>query len=230
VIRAVPVTAQITQLVLCPRTFAVNVYLVREPDGFTLVDTGPLGCADDILAAAAHAGDAIRRVAVTHAHPDHTGSLDALHRLLPEAEILAGKREARFLAGDRSLDMGERGGLRLAALSTCAVKPTRLLVEGDCLGSLAVTAVPGHTPGHLAFLDSRSNALIAGDAFQTRGGAVVAGQINFFPFPALFTCDRQLALESARKIIALQPRMVLVGHGPPLVDPLPALERAASRG
>src|SRR5262249_8714566 len=56
----------------------VNAYLVREDDGFTLVDTTLGGAADGLLAAAAQAGGTIRRIALTHGHGDHVGSLDAL--------------------------------------------------------------------------------------------------------------------------------------------------------
>src|SRR5688572_13926053 len=92
------------QLTRLPRLFPVNCYLVREDDGFTLIDTGLPGSTRAILAAAqAHAGP-IRRIALTHAHMDHVASLDALHAALPDAEVLISARDARFLRGERNLD------------------------------------------------------------------------------------------------------------------------------
>ena len=41
---------------------------------------------------------------------------------------------------------------------------------------------PGHTPGSMSFLDIRNKALIVGDAFQTRGGTAVSGQMKFWFF------------------------------------------------
>jgi glyoxylase-like metal-dependent hydrolase (beta-lactamase superfamily II) len=73
------------------------------------------GSAKGILAAAEGAGAPIRRIALTHAHKDHTGSLDALRERLPEVEAAIGARDARLLRGDMGLDPGEpqdkiRGG------------------------------------------------------------------------------------------------------------------------
>jgi glyoxylase-like metal-dependent hydrolase (beta-lactamase superfamily II) len=60
------------------RLHFVNAYLVREDDGFTLVDTTTGGGADDLIEAAQAAGGTIRRIALTHGHGDDVGSLDAL--------------------------------------------------------------------------------------------------------------------------------------------------------
>src|SRR3954447_14173573 len=94
-------------LIKVTRLGAVNCYLVREEDGLTAVDTGLPGSAKPILAAAEDAGAAIRRIALTHAHGDHVGSLEALHKELPDAEVLVPERDARFLRGDKSLDPHE---------------------------------------------------------------------------------------------------------------------------
>src|SRR5258705_5095573 len=85
----------------------VNCYLVREHDGLTLVDAMIPGSAKVIQAAATQLEAPIVRVALTHAHSDHIGSLDALHALLPNAEVLISSRDARFLAKDMTLDPDE---------------------------------------------------------------------------------------------------------------------------
>jgi glyoxylase-like metal-dependent hydrolase (beta-lactamase superfamily II) len=109
----------------------------------------------------------------------------------------------------------------------CKTKPALLLHEGDRIGSLEVIATPGHTPGQLAFLDTRDLAVIVGDAFQTLGGVAVAGTVELlFPLPALATWHKGLALESARKLLALQPSLLAVGHGRVLSNPQPAMQRA----
>jgi len=94
----------------------VNAYLIEEEDGLTLVDTMLPRSEDRILAAAAALGKPIRRIALTHAHQDHIGSLDALAAKLPEVEVLISARDARLLAGDKSVDPDEpqtklRGGI-----------------------------------------------------------------------------------------------------------------------
>jgi glyoxylase-like metal-dependent hydrolase (beta-lactamase superfamily II) len=215
------------QLTRFPRMFPVNCYLVREDDGLTLVDAALPGSANAILDAARRLGLPIRRIVLTHAHGDHIGALDALHRLLPEAEVLASARDARFLAGDMRLDAGEPQTKLRGAYQTVATTPTHLLVDGDRVGSLQVVSTPGHTPGHIALFDQRDGALIAGDAFQTRAGVAVSGTLRpLFPFPAMATWNRPLALASARRLRALDPERLAVGHGEVLERPLEAMERA----
>jgi glyoxylase-like metal-dependent hydrolase (beta-lactamase superfamily II) len=107
--------------------------------------------------------------------------------------------------------------------------PTRLLHEGDRVGSLEVIATPGHTPGHCSFLDTRDRTLIAGDAFQTLGGVAVSGTLTIFPLPALSTWHKPTCLESARKLRALSPSHLAVGHGRVLKEPLAAMDRAIAR-
>jgi glyoxylase-like metal-dependent hydrolase (beta-lactamase superfamily II) len=217
----------LVQLTRLPRLFPVSCYLVREDDGLTLIDAAIGGSTKAILAAATRLGAPIVRIALTHAHADHVGSLDALHAALPTAEILVPEREARFLAGDRSLDPGETQDKLRGGWKTCTTRPTRLLHAGDRVGSLEVIAAPGHTPGHVAYFDTRNRMLIAGDAFQTRAGIAVSGVVRpLFPFPALATWHKPTALASAQALRALEPSLLAVGHGVMLANPLPAMDQA----
>lgn len=219
--------AYLVQLTKFPRLFPVNCYLVREADGLTLIDAGIPGSAPAILAAAQQLGAPIVRIVITHAHADHMGALDALAAQLPTVEVIASTRDARFLAGDMTLDADEpqaplRGGYQQAA-----TQPTRTVQDGELIGSLQVIAAPGHTPGQIALLDSRDGSLIAGDAFQTRAGLAVSGTIRWaFPFPALATWHRPTALATARKLRALNPSRLAVGHGEILEQPGAALDAA----
>jgi len=204
----------------------INCFLVREADGFTLVDTGLRGSAGAILDAATQLGASIRRIVLTHAHIDHVGSLDRLMAALPSSELAIGKREARLLAKDLSLDAGEKGKT-LYGFTGAKSRPGTLLVEGERVGSLQAVASPGHTPGHMAYLDVRSNALIAGDAFTTQTGVVVAGVFKpFFPFPALFSWNGVLSAKSATKLRGLNPSILAVGHGPTIVSPAREMDLA----
>jgi len=204
----------------------VNCFLVREDDGLTLVDTGLAGSAPGILTAARSLGAPIRRIALTHAHIDHVGSTDALSRELPHIEFLVGRRESRLLQKDFSLEAGE-AGKRLVGFPGAKSQPTLLLNDGDRIGSLQAIFSPGHTPGHFAFLDVRDHSLIAGDAFTTQTGVLAAGTFKLlFPFPALFSWNREIAAESARKLRAFKPERLAVGHGKTIESPLAAMDRA----
>jgi glyoxylase-like metal-dependent hydrolase (beta-lactamase superfamily II) len=217
----------LVQLTRFPRDFPVNCYFVREDDGLTLIDTGIPGNAPKILAAARALGQPIKRIVLTHAHGDHLGALDALHGLLPAAEVLVSARDTRFLSGDMSLDPGEPQTKLRGAYQAIATRPTRTLSDEDEIGSLRVIATPGHTPGHIALFDTRDNTLIAGDAFQTRAGVAVSGTVRWlFPFPAMATWNRPAALASARRLRELAPSRLAVGHGEVLEQPLPAIDAA----
>src|ERR1700730_16281317 len=211
------------------RLVAFNCYLLREDDGFTLIDTNMSGQAQAIMQEAGKLGVPIVRIVLTHAHVDHVGSLEALHDALPGVQVAIGERDARFLTGDKSLDASEPQVPLKGGYPIVSTKPTRLLHEGDRIGSLEVIATPGHTPGHIAFLDTRDRAVIAGDAFQTQGGVAVSGTFELlFPLPAFATWHKGLALESARKLLSLQPSVLAIGHGRMLSQPQAAMERAIS--
>ncbi len=203
----------------------VNCYLVAESDGLTLVDTGIYGMAAGLMAAAA--GVPIRRILLTHAHNDHAGSLDALRRRLPDAEVVVGTREARLLHGDRSTDDGEPARPVRGYFSHPDAAPTRLVADGDRVGSLRAVAAFGHTPGHLAFLDERDRTLLVGDAFTTVGRLTVAGVYRpVFPLPAMATWDPRVAAGAARALAELNPARLAPGHGPVVTEPAAAIRRA----
>jgi glyoxylase-like metal-dependent hydrolase (beta-lactamase superfamily II) len=217
----------LVQLTRFPRIFPVNCYFVREDDGLTLIDTGIPGNAPKILAAARDLGQPIRRIVLTHAHGDHLGALDALHQLLPEAEVLVSARDTRFLAGDMTLDADEPQTKLRGAYQRIATRPSRRVANGDRIGSLQVISTPGHTPGHIALFDPRDGTLIAGDAFQTHVGVAVSGTVLWrFPFVAMATWNRPTALASARRLRTLAPTRLAVGHGDVLEQPIAAIDDA----
>jgi len=219
------------QLTFLPWIFPVNCYLVEEDDSLTLVDAALPHSWKGILAVAGEIGKPIARIVLTHAHADHVGALDALKQVLSDARVHISRRDARLLAGDRTLDPGEpatpiRGSLPRGVRTRADV----LIQEGDRIGSLLAIAAPGHTPGSMAFLDTRNGTLLAGDAFQTWGGVAVSGQRQpLFPFPALATWNRRTALESARKLREYRPALLAVGHGNMLKEPAAAIDRAIAR-
>ena len=117
------------------------------------------------------------RIALTHAHGDHVGSLDALAAALPGVEVLISARDARLLAKDKSLDPGEpQDKLRGSYPGARDAADARRSPPGDRVGSLEVHAAPGHTPGQVAFLDPRDGTLYCADAYSTLGGVATTAK------------------------------------------------------
>ena len=88
--------------------------------------------------------------------------------------------DARIHAGEKVVDDKPPG-----SWPDVETKPDTLLEPGDRVGSLEVIAAPGHTPGHVAFFDTRDHTLIAGDVFTTLGGTAVASHFTLPYFRSL---------------------------------------------
>jgi glyoxylase-like metal-dependent hydrolase (beta-lactamase superfamily II) len=226
----VKVTTHGEHLVKITRQGWVNAYLVREEDGFTVVDTMIPRSGKDILAAAAQHGGAMRRIALTHAHGDHVGSVDELADQLEGIEILISTRDSRFLRGDKRLDPAEQQGKARGSFPTIKTQATRTFEPGERIGSLEVIDAPGHTPGHVAFLDTRDQTLIAGDAYSTIGGVATPAKPSWrFPLVAIATWHRPTALQTARELRGLNPSRLAVGHGAVVESPVQAMDEAILR-
>jgi len=217
-------TTQINQnLIQVNRYRLVNAFLVREEDGFTLVDTTLPRGAGGLIAAARGAGAEIKRIALTHGHGDHVGSLDALKQQLGDSvQVLMPELDARIHAGEKVVE-----GKLPGQWPKLATTPDVRLTGGERIGSLEVIPTPGHTPGHVSFLDTRDQTVIVGDVFTSIGGLAVSNHFNLrFPLAAIATWDKSKDRESAQKLRALGPSMLVVGHGGPVGNPTQAMDEA----
>ena len=191
----------------------VNAYLVREDDGLTLVDAALPRSEKAILKAAQRIGAPIVRIALTHAHGDHIGSLDALAAQLPGVEVLITARDARLLAGDKSQDPGEGGKMRgsLPGAETRADAPHRpgrpdRLARGR--RRPRPHARPRRVPRH-----ARPRAALRRRVLDARRRRGAAKPTRGSRSSGSATCDRPRALETARALRALDPSRLAPGHG-----------------
>lgn len=170
----------------------VSAYILYRAGEAALVDTGVAGSEGAIEAALGEVGlgwDAVGHVIVTHKHPDHMGSLDAIVPLVPEAEIYAG-----------AADIPAIGAAALAAVG-----------DGDRVFDLEIIETPGHTAGHISVLDSLAGILVAGDALNGVNGDVEG------PDPG-FSEDMSVAVESVSKLAGFEYEVALFGHGQPVLE------------
>jgi glyoxylase-like metal-dependent hydrolase (beta-lactamase superfamily II) len=209
----------------------VNAYLVVEEDGLTVVDTTIKGGGKAIMKAAEALGQPIARIALTHAHSDHVGGVDELVAALPGVAVLISSREAPLLTkSDMSLRADEPQDKLRGGYPGIKTAPTATFEPGERIGSLEVIAAPGHTPGHIAFLDTRDRTLLCGDAYSTLGGVATSAKANpRFPLAAMATWSRATELASAKALRALDPARLAPGHGKIVEAPGAAMDAAIAK-
>jgi hydroxyacylglutathione hydrolase len=104
------------------------------------------------------------------------------------------------------------------ANSWTPVPVARRLVEGDEVGpGFVVLDVPGHSAGHVAFWRESDRTLVAGDVLFNLNLLTLKPELR--EPPRVLTDDPARNRESARRLAAREPPLVLFGHGPPLRDP-----------
>ena len=218
------------QLTCWPRLFPISQYVVLEDDGLTLVDTG-IGrhAVPAVQELVQELQQPVVRIVLTHGHLDHVGGLDAHAAAFPDAEIAASARAAAFISGDLTLTPEEAqiAPVLPGNFPTTQTRVSRILTPGERIGALEVVDAAGHTPDSISFIDTRTDTLLVGDAFQTQGDFAVAGVVvPAFPVPGRLVWHGPMALEAARRMFSLYPSRLATGHGPVLVRPRAAMQRA----
>lgn len=211
-----------TGVYLIPGTIA-NTYLIIEPTGITLIDTGLPSSVPKIVRFLASLGYSladVKDIIITHADDDHYGCLAKL-KSMTGAKTYSSAIEAKAIQNghsSRPLKLtGFKAWLFGAFSKLVHTKPATIdtnLVEGSLLpilGGLQVIATPGHTPGHIALYAPTQGILFAGDSLRSNGGKLV-------PSKGINTWDEHEALISVRKLSQYRARIVCVGHGPVIYE------------
>lgn len=216
---------------------AVNVYAIEDADGLVLVDSGwALDESRRELDAGLHSlgyelGD-VRRFLVTHVHRDHYTQAVVLRRLFGSRVALGlGEQPAIDFALTRP---DELSSMRLAFLRACGAselvqsvldlsfgenievdlweKPDEWLTATPDVGlasrTLRVIPTPGHTRGHVVFLDAQHRLLFAGDHVLPH----ITPSVGFEAPPAELPLRDYLA--SLRLMLGSDDATLLPAHGP----------------
>jgi glyoxylase-like metal-dependent hydrolase (beta-lactamase superfamily II) len=194
------------------RSNAINVLLLENDDGWTLVDTGTeksVGRIRDAIAALGSGSDDLKRIFLTHQHNDHIGGLQGLLEWAPRAEVGASPHEAEVISGRREKDPFANPVLRhLTRNMSLPTAPVgKVLREGDLVSGFRVIATPGHTRGHVSLLRDGDGLLFTADAFGCSPRKLRVG------IRKAVCNDPSEAMRSAEKLLAEEFSTVIFAHG-----------------
>jgi glyoxylase-like metal-dependent hydrolase (beta-lactamase superfamily II) len=220
----------------------VNVYLLRDQDGFTLIDTGlqteeSRQTLREKLGALQAPVERIRRILITHIHPDHFGLAGEL-RELSGAQLVIHRLEVSLMepryarAEDLVHDVADwlsKNGVpaaeaeylktaSMAAREFVKVVEPDLLLEGaerlPIAGEeLEAIWTPGHSPGHCCFFWPARRLLFSGDHLLPK----ISPNIGLHPQSGANPLDDYL--DSLSRIDQLDVDLVLPAHGEPFQQP-----------
>jgi glyoxylase-like metal-dependent hydrolase (beta-lactamase superfamily II) len=188
--------------------FEVSAYLV----GDLLVDTGFRHVRRQVLNTLE--GRTITAICCTHNHEDHTGNCAPLaeeHRCpvyLRNSGLCWGEG-VRRLKPYRAWWWGSPGQLDVEEMPE--------VVRGSDRQLRALPA-PGHSETHVALWEEATGTVFTGDLFISPGASAVLTHENPYDL-----------VGSLRRVAAVEPRLMLTGHGLILEHPAPRLRTKADR-
>lgn len=221
----------------------VNCYLLEYEGECLLIDTGyhSEACWQALTTGIAAHGFVLRdikRILLTHSHPDHMGLAqrlasiigvpimahrEALPRLRRDQQFLA-TRIAFFQQLYRSMGCGEAGERQVKFMQESLARNRDQRITGELLvlddesevaAGLRALYTPGHAPDHLIFYDSEERRLFAGDLLipHMSSNAMVEPDADGNRLPVL-----QQYVNSLQRMMELDAECVYPGHGQPIAD------------
>lgn len=202
---------------------SINVYLAED----VLIDAGRRWDRRRIFAELE--GREISMLALTHVHPDHQGvAKDVCEaRGIP---LACHTDDVDAMEGRRPIQEAAPGNLYNRIIKRIWQGPPyevgRVLSEGDEVAGFRVVHAPGHSRGEVIFFRDSDRVAICGDVI--RNITYVALRTKLTEPPDDLTPDPVENRRSIRKLAALDPSVILPGHGPAVTD-MGAFQRFAAR-
>lgn len=211
----------------------VNVVFIGPANhpGWVLVDAGMPGKGEAILSAARslYGQHPPAAIILTHGHFDHVGSIVGLLKEWGNIPVYAHPLEEPFLTGQQAYpepDTSVEGGM-LAKISS--IYPHEPIDIREVLQTLPPDGsvpglpdwrwihVPGHSPGQIALFRDSDRTLISADAVitvrQDSMYKVLLQTKEVNGPPRYLTTDWPAAEASVRALEALNPLVMIPGHG-----------------
>ncbi|HXF30345.1 MAG TPA: MBL fold metallo-hydrolase [Solirubrobacterales bacterium] len=189
----------------------INVYLAED----VLIDAGRTWDRRRIFAELE--GVEISAVALTHVHPDHQGCAKAVcdARKVP---LACHADDVDAMEGRRSVGSGAALIPRIydKIWTGPPHRVDRVLGEGDEIAGFRVIHAPGHAPGEVIYFRDSDRVAICGDV--VRNMSFLTGLPGIRQPPDEMTYDPAENRRSIQKLAALEPSLILPGHGPAITD------------
>ncbi len=158
-------------------------------------------------------------LALTHVHPDHQGMAREICRdrdipLACHADDVDAMEGRVPVSGEQvTSDLVKK---LQGFWEGPPHKVSRVLEDGERVGDFTVLHTPGHARGHVVYFRESDGVAICGDVIRNINYAT--GRTGLDEPPEMFTYDPAENRRSIRRLAALEPTLLLPGHGPAVTD------------
>jgi glyoxylase-like metal-dependent hydrolase (beta-lactamase superfamily II) len=194
-----------------------GTYIVGHGD-VAIIDPGPaLDEHRDALTAALE-GERVRAILITHCHSDHSPLAAWLRESTGAPTIAFGPHGVVALDDEDDEETETESDIKMKESIDVAFVPDVCAVDGSIVASardwtMRAVFTPGHTSNHMCFALDEEGALFTGDHVMGWSTTVVSPPDG----------DMRAYMNSLRKVIDRNDRILWPTHGNPVTDPQPFL-------
>ena len=230
----------------------VNFYLVKRENSLSLIDAGwnneeCWNALNKVLKINGFSIVDLTEIILTHHHIDHIGLVNrivsqhsipvytsphSIPRLTRDKDFLEMRIEF-YKKLYQEMGCGETAETRIDYLIKAAIDNKDNTIQAEIrainaksLFNFEIVEIPGHAPDQLAFLDQKENSLFAGDLLLEHISSNALVEPNDFG-KRLPTLTQHI--ESLRKCLELDVKLVYPGHGNLITNPSELIRRRLER-